>query len=912
VHRGCTEARRNAMLTIGKLGASPDQLAYYEQQVAEGLEDYFSGRGEAPGRWLGAGSALLGASGRVDREAFMRAMVGCDPRTGERLKPEHGRTKVAAFDLTFSAPKSVSVLFAIADEMVSGALLAAHERAVAEAFAYVEREACFTRRGRNGMFRVRGEGFLAAAYRHRLSRAGDPQLHTHIVVANMTRAEGRWTSLEAHGLYEHKSAAGAVYRAVLRAEVRGRLPWVCWRTAGRGLFEIEGVPASVLREFSRRRVEIEERARELTGVAASRLSRERLQGIALATRKAKEYGVDGARWQQEARARAAEHGLGSPELDRLIAAQRLDVDVCEAGLVRSAAERLSGPEGLTGQHNTFARRHALAELAGEFEQGAMIRQIERSTSSYLDHGSVAALGEVDGERRFTTRDLLACESAITDGAKRRMRERSGLVHPRLPDLVLADRREPLSPEQAAAARALATDGHGVSVLQALAGTGKTRVLGALARIYEAAGYTVVGVAPTGRAARELGDAAGVRALTIHRLVSDLEECGGFAPRTVVLFDEAGTAPTRPSASLLSRAEDAGAKVIVVGDSGQLPSVGAGGWFAAVAEALGGPELRQVMRQRDRAERDVLEALHDGDPEPYLSMAREKGTLTIHEREDEALDSVLADWNNARQAVELGQAVMIARDNVSRAMLNEKARRVLAQEGAIAADSVTIVDREFAVGDRVIARRNDRYRDVDNGTMGEVTTIDRRTGALTIITDSGTERAIDAAYAAAHLEHAYALTGHGAHGATVEWAGVIGRPSEFTREWAYTSLSRARTRTRVYVIAEPTRTQRDREQYAPPEPERNCAEAIDVLTRAMRRREAELLALQHLEGQALPASDLSELSHRPLSELAEAGADRVTNRMSSQVSAPTRSVGGPDHDALRRPARASDRGVGREL
>lgn len=135
----------------------------------------------------------------------MRAMHGFDPRTGERLRPEHGRTKVAAFDLTFSAPKSVSVLFAIGDAATSAALLDAHERAVAEAFAYVEREACFTRRGRNGAVRVRGEGFVAAAYRHRLSRAGDPQLHTHVVTANMTRADGRWTSLEAHGLYERSS-----------------------------------------------------------------------------------------------------------------------------------------------------------------------------------------------------------------------------------------------------------------------------------------------------------------------------------------------------------------------------------------------------------------------------------------------------------------------------------------------------------------------------------------------------------------------------------------------------------------------------------------------------------------------------------------------------------------------------------
>jgi conjugative relaxase-like TrwC/TraI family protein len=107
------------MLTIGKLGASVDQLAYYEQQVAQGMEDYFSGRGEAPGHWIGGGCSGIGISGQVDRDTFMRAMDGCDPRTGDRLRPEHGRTKIAAFDLTFSAPKSLSVLFAIADEQTS-------------------------------------------------------------------------------------------------------------------------------------------------------------------------------------------------------------------------------------------------------------------------------------------------------------------------------------------------------------------------------------------------------------------------------------------------------------------------------------------------------------------------------------------------------------------------------------------------------------------------------------------------------------------------------------------------------------------------------------------------------------------------------------------------------------------------
>jgi hypothetical protein len=720
----------------------------------------------------------------------------------------------------------------------------------------------------------------------------------------MTRAKGRWTSLEAHGLYEHKSAGGAVYRAVLRSEVRERLPWVGWRKVGRGLFEIDGVPQAVLREFSRRRVEIEERARELTGVAASMLSRERLQEIALATRKAKEYGIDGARWQEEARARAAEHGLGDREVRRLQSGKGA-VAVSQANVVRAASARLSGPEGLTDQHNTFARRHALAELAGEFQQGASMAELERSAAEYLEDGTVIGLGRLDHEDRFTTTDLLAREQAIVDGAERRKADQAAVVHSRLPDLVVADLPVSLNDEQLAAVRSLATDGAGVSALQALAGTGKTRVLSALARVYEAAGHRVIGVAPTGRAARELADSAGVPTFTIHRLVSELDASGGFAPNTIVLFDEAGTAPTRPSADLFERAERDGAKLIVVGDSGQLPSVAAGGWFRAVAESLCGPELRQVMRQRDPAEREALEALHDGDPEPYLGLKRDRSELAIHALEDDALAAILGDWNAARGKHGLGESVMIARDNATRAMLNERARELLARDGVLKRDGVVIADQEFRVGDRVIARRNDRYRDVDNGTLATITRVDRLTGALTVATDSGAGRVLDASYASEHLEHAYALTGHGAHGATVEWAGVIGRPSEFTREWAYTSLSRARERTRVYVVGEATAGQREREEYAPPEPERTRDEVWDVMARAMRRREAERLAIEAIEPQYLPAAQSPSPQFLPLAELPEVGAERAAAAVRSPHDwSSSRSLGAAPAER--------ERGAGREL
>jgi len=325
-------------------------------------------------------------------------------------------------------------------------------------------------------------------------------------------------------------------------QVRERLPWVAWRPAGRGLFEIEGVSVGVLREFSRRRVEIEERARELTGVAACGLSRDRLQGIALATRRAKEYGVDGARWRQETRARAAEHGLGDRELDCLRSGPRVIGARSEAQIVAAAGARLSGAEGLTANHNTFARRHVLAEMAGELAQGASMTELERVASAYLDYRSVVFLGGQGAESRYTTRGLLAAERAIIDSSQRRAGERTAVLAGGRVDGALSRLRVELTGEQAAAVRAVAGSGSGVDVVQALAGTGKTRLLGALAGCYRQAGYQAVGVAPAGRAARELSEAIGAPAHTLHGRIAELDRSGGFGPGTVVLFDEAAMAP----------------------------------------------------------------------------------------------------------------------------------------------------------------------------------------------------------------------------------------------------------------------------------------------------------------------------------------------------------------------------------
>ena len=832
------------MLSIGKL--TVEQSRYYERQVAQGRDDYYSGRGESAGRWTGSGAETIGLGGRVDDDGFMALMEGRDPGTGERLRRVGGRSKVAAFDLTFSAPKSVSVLFALGEPALAGALVEAHESAVGAAVGYLEREACRVRRGPGGVRREVGKGFVAAAYRHRMSRAEDPQLHTHVVAANMARGpDGRWTALDATPIYQHAKAAGFLYQAHLRAAVRERLPWVRWGPVRNGMAEIEQMAPAVLPEFSTRRRQIEERERELVaaGVAVGDGGRE---AIAHDTRGRKRYGIDTAPWRDVVRARAAEHGLGARELDALVRGRARVREVPDA--TRVGAE-LAGASGLTAKQNTFARREAVMAWAAAHGQGAAATAIERAAAEFLTRDNVhRAAG------RFTTSDLLAHEQAIVQGAQVRRGEGTGRLDSALVDAVLAN--APLAPtaEQTRVIRGLTSSGHGVETVEALAGTGKTFTAGLLAQAYTAGGFRVLGAAPTGRAVRELTEQAGIpQAWTLTRLALDLEvDDHGFGNGPVVLIlDEAGMASTRETARVMAHARAAGVKVIAIGDSGQLSSVQAGGWLGSLTERLGSHELRQVMRQRDPRERELLAQVRRGDPTNYITEKERCGQLQVIEGDVQSTSAgervAVAAWRSRQAACAWGEAVLIVRDNQRRERLNALIRTELQRDGKLG-ESIHVAGKELAVGDRVVARRNDRQREVENGTRGTVIAVDPTEKDVLVRTDGGAERWLDAAYVAEHLQHAYVLTAHTIQGGTVEWVGVVGRPEDFTRNWSYTALSRAREPTELFVLDTQTERQLERTEIAPGQArelgdERTHIERLDA---AMRCRDDEDLALDHID------------------------------------------------------------------
>ena len=762
------------MLSIGKITAGPAAAAYYLDQVAQGREDYYAGEGEEGGRWVGAGARLLEWSGEVDGEDFTSMLAGA----GLRKPRANG---VAGFDLTFRAPKSVSVLWGIAPEDVVRELRAGHDAAVAEALGYLEREACRGRRGKDGVVQVRGEGFVGAAFVHRASRAGDPLLHTHVVVGNLTRGpDGRWTALDGRHLYRQAKTVGYLYQAVLRRELTERLG-LEWNPVEQGVADVRGMPRAVVEHFSQRRAEILEHM-----VAHGGRSPASAQIAALETRRAK-HDVPIDRLRLDWAARATEHCLTPGMVDELLGHDE----------VREARVPARLPEDLTECVSTFGRAELLQALAQGQSTGARVDELENLAARVLADPEIVALPDGKAragvlEPRFTTREMLATEAELIACARRRQRERVA----RVPGYVLHEQlrdHATLSDEQRAVVRGLCGSGDGVAVVRAAAGTGKTFTLDAAREAWQASGHQVVGCALSARAALELEDSAGIPSVTIAAAKRSLAEGRELPHDGVLVVDEAGMVGTRDLALLADAAEAGNTKLVLVGDDRQLPEIDAGGAFHSLAEEVDALELTEVRRQHHAWDRDALDALRNGDVERWARAYRDHGMITVADNALDARAALVNDWSRAP-----GEAIMIAARRTDVADLNDRASELLKEQGRLSRHELDIGERALAEGDRVIGLRNDRDLGILNGQRGTVRNVDRDRCALTVELDGGRDVTLDSTYLCdGHLDHGYAMTAHKAQGATVDRTFVLGS-QDLYRELGYTALSRHREEARFYV------------------------------------------------------------------------------------------------------------------
>jgi conjugative relaxase-like TrwC/TraI family protein len=851
--------RSNVMVSIGKL--SVGQERYYLEQAGErvdaaaslaGAEDYYLDPSEARGEWAGTAAGRLGLTGAVGAEPLRRLMAGRLPHGAEVLCERGARARVAAYDVTFSAPKSVSVLFAVGDDEVTERVRAAHELAVREALGYLERSAAAVRRGHNGLTVLPADGFVAAAFRHRASRAGDPQLHTHVVVANLGHGpDGRWSALDGRRVYGHARAASAVYQSVLRGELTRTLG-VRWTPVERGIAEVAGVPRPVMRAFSRRRAEIERALADHGGGGGHAA-----QGAALATRHAKRH-IDAHELERQWRQRAAELGFDRKQVARIVGHARERRWLDEPTWRRIQAE-LVAPGGLTKERSSFTRRDMLLAVCDRLPADAAVdaRDLERLVDLALESREIVPLladgstldrmprrfrrrdGRVlpvaQGEQRYTTAELLKVEQRLLRLVEAGRGLGAGACDQRAVARALRARAS-LAGEQVEMVRRLARDGDGIAVVAGRAGTGKTFALAAAREAWQATGHHVIGAAVARRAAAELERGAGIPSTSVHDLLRR-----PLPPGSVVVIDEAGMLGTRQLTRLAERVRQADGKLVLVGDQRQLPEIDAGGAFRALARRPDTIRLQENRRQTEAWERDAVEHLRFGRAAPALDLYDRHGRLTVTDSMEDARERLVADWWAAGGRPD---TLMIAARRRDVDALNRLARDRLRAAGRLG-DEVGLLGRRFAVGDRIVIRRNHHPTGLHNGDLGQITAVDPDRLSIQIRLDRDGRTVTpplqflltesdDGERRARALAHGYAVTGHVAQGLTTDRAYILAGPG-LSREWAYAAMTRGRHANHLYAAPDHTR-----HEYAPTDRERDPRAD---LTRALERSEAEPLALE---------------------------------------------------------------------
>jgi len=803
------------MLSIIKLA----DAEYAIGQVALGIEEYYLGEGEAPGVWAGRWAKALGLEGVVEA-APLRALVnGVDPRDGTWWLEGRPARKVNAFDATFSAPKSVSLLWAFGSPEVSSIVARAHVQAVTEALALLEARAAVSRQQTDGVrSRVGTAGWAVATFQHRTSSAGDPQLHTHCVIPNVVaRPGGSYASLDAAALYTWGKPSGCVYQEQLRRILTEQLG-VEWGPDRNGTREIVGFTPVQLRKFSKRSSQIEAYLERSGGVYQTAVHRMRADHRAsLATRPDKDRTLTPERLRDRWAEEAAEVGLVSPVTVEAAVVGRAGRR--EPASWEQIVECLCDLEaGLCAHDSRFGEAQVVERIASLGAGTLTVADIERLTADFLASRRVVRLSvDLEEARRtppqFTTTAQLALESRVLECIDDLIaRMVPALDHAAVEDAVTCDG---LGDDQAAAVRALCADAPALRTLPAPPGYGKTTSVHAAAVAATDCGRPVLGVATTNRAVAELRD-VGLPAVTIARLAIDLTD-RPLAPGTIVVLDETSQTSTRDAEVVLNAVADTpDTQLWCLGDVRQAQAVGAGG-LAAELERLGtegripAPSLAENRRQQHPAERQALAAWRAGELTTAQAIRAEAGLEHEHatptETREAMADAVAADILTAGPRA----VVALAVSHADCEDLADRIRARLTAAGKMAGPAMegpgwgSGEPRRYQAGDLVLLHTNLRVggAKLANGTALTVTGVTETAVAVTDHHD--VEHTLPAEFVTGtrqdgrpNLSHGWCRTVDGAQGGTWDQAHLLGTAAldNFT---AYVGQSRARVETHTWNV-----------------------------------------------------------------------------------------------------------------
>ncbi|MCV2491675.1 relaxase domain-containing protein [Geodermatophilus sp. YIM 151500] len=758
-------------------------------------------------------------------------------------------TAVAGYDLTFSPVKSVSALWALAPRAVAEQIEAAHATAVADALAWLEENACFTRLGTDGVRQVETTGLIAPVFTHRDSRTGDPDLHSHVAVSNkvQTRRDGHWRALDGRVLHKAAVTASERYDTRLEAHLVFRLGVRFADRPGatpgrRTVREIAGMDERLLSAWSSRRRDIEGRRAVLAGDFQRDHGRPptAVEAIALAQQATLEtrgpkheprsLAEQRATWRQEAAA-----VLGGPDritrmLGRVLGARGSPHPGVGEAWVRSAAVRVL--DTVSAARATWQVWHVRAEaervvravaLAPDDVDGAVTRVTEEALSPGLSlplgdldpvveppelrRSDGASVYTVAGAQLYTSQAVLDAEALLLGAAGRSDGRRADPATVELALLEATANGAELNPGQAQLVRELAVSGARVQLALAPAGAGKTTALATLARAWTAGGGTVLGLAPSAVATAGLRDSLRSPCDTLAKLIWCLDVgqapdwLAAIGPTTLVVVDEAGMAGTRELARAVEYVLGRGGSVRLVGDHQQLTSVAAGGVLAEIAATHGAVTLTQLVRFTDPAEAAATVAVRDGDT-LGLGFYLDSGRVHIGDLAACA-EQAYAAW--AADSAHGVDALLLAATRDLVTQLNQRARADrLAGAPSSPGAEVELADGTCAgAGDPVITRANNRRLPitatewVKNGDRFTVQAVGRD-GALDVVhTGTGRRITLPAGYVAEHVQLGYATTVHGAQGTTADVCHTVLTGGE-SRQLLYVALSRGRASNHLYL------------------------------------------------------------------------------------------------------------------
>ncbi len=793
---------------------------YYSKQTA-----YYAKNGgvEPRGRWYAPGGDHGLTDGAVvEADLFERLFAGQDSDGQSLITNGGGRLdRVPAFDIALSAPRSVSLLWALGDDDARQRIEAAQASAVRQTLAMLEREAAFARRGRGGE-RIERVALTAATFRHGESRPAehadgaifaDPNLHTHCVVLNLaTRSDGSVGAIHSTVLRDWKMAAGAVYHGALAAGVM-EAGFSLDRLGKNGTFEIAGVDEAAIRYFSARRQEIVEELAE-AGAESGNVAA-LAAAIAKTTRAAKAL----TETSREEVWRNAARRIGfDVETSLSMAVENMTVELSPEVLL---AERLSAlPEHLTETRSVLDRRD-LFRAVGEALVGTGFGadHVETEVERLLTDGLFVEIGRDRlGLPRYSTPDMIRIEREIVEIAAEFAAVQGFAVDQGA--LLMECAQKGLSEEQTAAVID-ATRSQRIAVVEGAPGTGKTTLLSPAVQAWKDAGYRVVGAATAWRVANGLRDDLKIESRAIASWLARAQQGKPFLDaRTVLVVDEAGLLSSREMDTLLTQAKRAGAKVLLVGDRNQLQAIGAGSGLRLVAHAVETAKVQTIVRQREQWARDAVTAFGGGDAKAALDAFAERSLLLEADGQAAAIRAVVDHVEPVLLGPHPETALVLARTNAEVAAIGRDVRGRMREHGIILGDDVTVaavtpsghgVNLALASGDRVRFLTRHDTLGVVNGTVATITNISVIAEALAanspddvLIEATVGDRAIRFTAAEISDEHgraklgwAYASTIYASQGMTVDKAAVLLTPS-FDRHDIYVAASRARGETALVV------------------------------------------------------------------------------------------------------------------